>query len=280
MPFAPLLVAITLTLAPQVAGGRVPTPTEALAMARQAYNAGRWDDALGWLAHARRLEPVASSAELVFARVTLERFRIDGDVEAVALARLAVRAIDPAQLTDGERQELRLATGGLLFAEEQFGVAAEVFEGVLAEGPPASDRERIFEWWAASLDRHAQLAPDGERQRWYRRLLEGVNAERRAGARTPTVVYWHAASLRGVDDLDRAWSVAVSGWIEAAQLEAVRRDSLRADLDRLIREAIVPERARLALPPADPAAVRASLVEQWEALKSRWGGVPPAGSVM
>jgi hypothetical protein len=266
MTIAPVLLLIGLTMPVQVTQGRTPSPVEALTQARTSYNDGRLADALAWLAHARGQAAVVDSAELVFARVSLERFRRDGDVADVATARQALLAVNPARLTPVEAREFRLATGELLFVDEQFGAAAEVFE--VALGSVADEhRERVFEWWASSLDRYAQLAPDGERQRRYSRLLTGVDRE----TRVTGIAYWRAVALRGIDDLDRAWAVAIAGWIEAPATAGPERSAaLRSDIDRLMREAIIPERARRAAVPADPEALRVALDAEWSAIKKRW----------
>jgi len=247
-----------------------PSQADVLTRARQAYNAQRFDEAITLAAEARGVERLSHSASLVFARASLERFRKGNDVADIATARQALLSIDPARLTASETAELRLGTGELLFVDEQFGAAAEIFEASLGT-VDAAHRERVLDWWASSLDRHAQLAPDGERQRRYSRLLVGAEREL---ARTPSssvAVYWLAAASRGVEDLDRAWSVAVAGWIQGAMaVPGVPGTTLQYDLDRLMREAIIPERARRAAPPADPEALRVALAAEWASIKQRW----------
>lgn len=260
---------------PQAAAGQsiAQSAGDTLSRARQAYNSLRIDEAVKLAADARGIERLAHSASVVFARASLERYRRTGDVADVAMARQALLTVDVTRLTRSESQELQLATAELLFADEQFGAATELFESALAavDAADAVARERVFDWWASSLDRHAQHAPEGERERRYARLLDG--AEREA-SRVPSSViagYWVAAACRGIGDLDRAWAVAVAGWIQAVRVAPGSHGvTVQTDIDSLMRTAIIPERARMAAPPSDPEAVRVALVAEWESIKKRW----------
>jgi len=258
---APLLLSVLLV---------APSQADVLTRARQAYNAQRFDEAITLAAEARGIERLTHAASLVFARASLERFRQATDVADVASARQALLSIDPARLSSSETVEFRLGTAELLFVDEQFGAAAEIFEAALGT-VEAVHRERVLDWWASALDRHAQLAPDGERQRRYARLLSGAERELTNTPSSSVAVYWVAAASRGVEDLDRAWSVAVAGWIQAPTMApGVRGTTLQQDLDRLMREAIIPERARRAAPPADPEALKVALAAEWASIKQRW----------
>lgn len=258
---APLLLSVLLV---------APSQADVLTRARQAYNAQRFDEAITLAAEARGIERLTHAASLVFARASLERFRQATDVADVASARQALLSIDPARLSSSETVEFRLGTAELLFVDEQFGAAAEIFEAALGT-VEAVHRERVLDWWASALDRHAQLAPDGERQRRYARLLRGAERELTRTPSSSVAVYWLAAASRGVEDLDRAWSVAVAGWIQGATMvPGDRGTTLQHDLDRLMREAIIPERARRAAPPADPEALKVALAAEWASIKQRW----------
>jgi len=245
--------------------------------ARQAYNLQHFDEAVTLASVARQTPALANSASLVLARALLERFRRAGDVADVATARQALLSIDPARLVVDEAVELHLGTAELLFVDDQYGAAAELFEvaldrtGMVALG----QRDHVLEWWAASLDRHAQLVPEAERQARYRRLLTRVEQEAARGPASVVVTYWLAAAARGVDDPDRAWSLVIAGWIQAPLISpgvagAARATTLRSDLDRLMVDAIIPERARRAAPPSDPIALKVALAAEWTAIKARW----------
>ncbi len=76
--------------------------------------------------------------------------------------------------------------------------------------------------------------------------------------------YWLAAAARAQGDLQAAWDAAEAGWVRAS-LTADRGAALRADLDRLMLVAIVPEQARALSQPED------TLRLDWENFKERWG---------
>ena len=80
--------------------------------------------------------------------------------------------------------------------------------------------------------------------------------------------YWLAAAARGAGDLDRAWQAAIAGWVRAS-LAQDRGAALRADLDRLVTQAIVPERAAR-LKTADVRQAVAGMQNEWTAFKAGW----------
>jgi len=262
------LAAVVLVLATGVPG--LAQAPDVLTRARQAYNAQQFDEAMTLATEARGVDRLSHSAAVVYARAALERFRRTGDVADIATARQALLSADPARLTAGEVAELRLGTAELLFVDEQYGAAAELFAAHLDATDP-SQRDRVFDWWASALDLHAQLAPDDERRRRYARLLAGAERELTRTPGSVSATYWLAAAARGMDDLDRAWSAAVAGWIQAPLVaNGIPLVSLRHDLDRLMREAIVPERARRGAPSSDVAALAVAYAAEWDAIKARW----------
>jgi len=255
-----------------LAGTMAQRGTDPLTRARQAYNRHEYDQAVALAAEARRTPALADSASLVLSRALLARFRVAGDMADVAAARQAMLSVDGAKLLATERPELHLCMAELLFVDEQFGAAAELFETALDRPGmvPDTQRDRVLEWWAASLDRYAQLAPDGERQVRYRRLLTRLDSESRQSQLSAVVAYWRAAAARGADDLERAWSLAVAGWVQAPAIADDHGEKLRADLDRLMVDAIIPERARRASANADREAMTSALKDEWTALKKKW----------
>ena len=78
-----------------------------------------------------------------------------------------------------------------------------------------------------------------------------------------TAAYWLAASAQAQGDLQAAWDAAQAAWVRAP-LASDRGAALRADLDRLVLRAIVPDRAKILGQPAD------GLRAQWEEFKERW----------
>lgn len=250
-------------------------PPDALTRARQAYNAQQVDEAVTLASAARTVAATKDHAALVLSRALLERFRRAGDVADLAMARQAVleaSALPPTRWTPAERQELQLAMAELLFADEHFGAAAEVFEAVLDQAPRGEAALRIFEWWALSVDHAAQRGLEQDRARRYSRLLTRVEVEQARGLSAPGL-YWHAAAARGVEDLERAWTLARAAWVQAPLVvtgEALA--ALRADLDRLMREAIIPERARRIATTGPSTDAEAALAAEWSAFKAAWGG--------
>ena len=66
-------------------------------------------------------------------------------------------------------------------------------------------------------------------------------------------------------DVQGAWDQAVAAWIRSRLIDGGAPD-LRADLDRLMTQAVIPERARLQ---KDADAAR-TLREAWESIKEQW----------
>lgn len=246
---------------------------DVLTRARIAYNERRFDDAITLAGQARKVDRLSNSAALVFARASLERFRQQRDVADVATARQALLSVTPARLSPVEARELRLGTAELLFVDDQFGAAAEIFESELgAATESAEERDRLFDWWASSLDQHAHHGLETDRFRSYARLLAGAEKEVGRTPVSPSAMYWLAAACRGIDDFDRAWAVAVAGWVQAlTTAPGERGDTLQHDLDRLVRDAIIPGLASRAAPPSDPVALRVALAAEWDSIKKRWG---------
>ncbi|RPJ82845.1 MAG: hypothetical protein EHM13_08375 [Acidobacteria bacterium] len=75
---------------------------------------------------------------------------------------------------------------------------------------------------------------------------------------------------RSLADTQRAWEAAIAGWLRAP-LSDERATSLRTDLDRLVLQAIIPERVRqLADSDSDRERAAAQLREVWETIKRDW----------
>ena len=260
-----LLLAATMGLSAQRA-------VDPLTRARQAYNEQQYDRAILLAKEATNTLAHADSASLVISRATIERFRRTGDPVDLEAARSALLSVNPARLTATEASELHLGMAELMFVDDQFGTATEMFE-VALDRPgmvPAQSRERVLEWWAASLDRHAQYSPDSHRMSKYWRMLTRLEQEAVRGPASAAVAYWMAAAARGVDDPDRAWALAIAAWIQAPLIAGTRAAALRTDLDRLMAVAIIPERASRSAADADPEAVKLALAAEWSAIKAKW----------
>ena len=84
--------------------------------------------------------------------------------------------------------------------------------------------------------------------------------------------YWVAAASFARGNVDRAWDAAVAGWVRGI-LSVDRGMTLRPDLDRLVRDAIIPERVRRIQSAAgngETQATEASLLAEWALIKDQW----------
>ncbi len=246
------------------------SPREALSRARQLYNDAKYDaaiDAAGTLVHAQDL---ADAAQLVLARAYLERFRQSANENDLNAAREALKQVRATELSADDRVELNIAIGESLYFDGQAGASAEQFELALAHADrrqPAR-RERLLDWWATALDHQAQSGVDTVARTIQSRIVRRMEDELRGDAGAVVASYWLAAAARGSGDIERAWDAAIAGWVRTSQLGA-RGVATRAELDRLVTQAIIPDRARL-IAPLSPDAAAASMRTQWESLKRAW----------
>jgi hypothetical protein len=235
----------------------------ALAKARALYNAADYDGAINAAALARAQPTAVDAAALVTARSHLERYRLRGDAADLADARAALISVRASMLPPRDQVDHLVGLGQSLYFANNFGPAAEIFDAALGRGTLLShrDRQMLLDWWASALDREAQGRPLDRRAPAYERIATRMEEELRQDPGSAPANYWLAAASRGAGDLDRAWDVAMAGWIRA-KLAPETADKLRSDLDRLVTQALIPERAR-AKPPRDPLA-------DWEQLKQQW----------
>lgn len=251
------------------------TPAAAAAAGRVHYNAGRTAEALA------AVQPVIAGpgepapAALVAARALLERYRMSTDAADLRAAREHLRAIDASELSAAERRELVVGLAEALYLDDAFAAAAELFDSALgpAGGPTSLEgeaRARALDWWATSLDRHAQLMPQAERRLIYRRIADRMEHESREFPNSTAAAYWLAAAARGAGELDRAWAAAVAAWVRASMTRD-RGAALRADIDRLAHQALIPERARaLGLGQKETEQAVAGMTAEWELIRKNW----------
>jgi hypothetical protein len=243
------------------------TPPDPLVRARQFYNQQQYDAAIVSAREARLRPNLADAAGVVLARAHLERYRISDDAADLAAARETLASLDTSRLVPADRRDLTIGFGELLYFDGRFGAAAEMFGAALGGPDPATAAtyELVLDWWAIALDRQAQAASDVERLRIYGRILQRMEAVLLTERESAVAVYWLAAAAAGADDPDRAWDAAIAGWIRAP-LGGGRRASLRADLERLVQQLIIPRRAGLA-PGGDARAATAAMLAEWDAIK-------------
>jgi tetratricopeptide (TPR) repeat protein len=243
---------------------------DALAEARRLYNLGQYDGAARYAQEAMKMPATMESARLVLGRIHLERFRRTADAADLTHARESLKAVNAESLDESERAELAIGLGEWLFLDDKFGTASESFERTL-DGSAAlgsAAHERVLDWWATALDRLAISRPREAREPLYARIVVRMEKELALNQGSAPAAYWLAAGLRGSGNLDRAWHAAMAGWL-GAMLGRDHGAALRADLDRLMTQAIIPERAAR-LQPRDPKQASVAMLAEWESLKASW----------
>lgn len=258
---------LILALAAPAAAARKSDP---LLLARQFYNAAQYDQAIQAAEQAVANPSVASSARLVLGRSRLERYRKSNKGADLDAARMDLRAVDPRALGPAERVELQIGLAVLLYFEDSFGASAELLDPVVDASLtlPSDAHERALDWWATALDREAQGIASSDRASIYARVIDRMERELRRDSASRTAGYWLAAAARGSGDLDRAWAVACASWVRAT-LAPDRGAALRADLDKLVTQAIIPERAAKT-PARDRRQAIAALTLEWDTFKAAW----------
>src|SRR5215208_595565 len=165
----------------------------ALERARRAYNAGRYDAAIGAARHSLEVPDQVDAGRLVLARALLERYRAGSESTDLVEARNTLRAIEVAGLLQAEQYELMVGFGQWLFLTGRFGAAAELFDTALGSAPmaPAARRDRLLDWWASALDRQAQQS-GADASDLYHQVLERMEREARNDPSCAAAGYWIA----------------------------------------------------------------------------------------
>jgi hypothetical protein len=241
-----------------------------LTKARALYNAADYEGAIAAAAQARTQPGAVDAAALVDARAHLERYRHSADPADLTAAREALSAIHPTALMPRDQLDFIVGLGQSLYLGEQFGPAAELFDTALERGAflPARDRTMLLDWWATALDREAQASTPDRRTRLYEHMATRMGVELRQDPGSAPANYWRAVAARGVGDIDGAWDAAVAAWLRAT-LGSATSAALRSDIDHLVTEAIIPERARTR-PVREQADATEAFRSQWESVKQQW----------
>ncbi|MCA1583705.1 MAG: hypothetical protein LC791_02675 [Acidobacteria bacterium] len=261
-----LTVAVVLCLATPI----VATATRAdLARARTLYNERQFDAAIAFAELARQTPATADAAAVVLARSHLERYRERVDPADLAAARAALAVVRPVTLESRDQVEFLLASGASLFLEDEFGAAAELFESglVQAQSDPLL-RDSMLDWWASAVERHAAGADRELRVLEFTRLGERMLRELQSNPGSAPAGYWVVVAARGSGDAQLAWSAAVASWVRA-RLAGEHAAMLRADLDRLVQEGIIPDRVR-PMPADQRTQAELDLRAEWELIKQKW----------
>ena len=241
-----------------------------LAEARRLYNLGQYDNAAKLAREATKVPAMAEGARLILGRIYLEQYRSSADADHLMQAREALRAVNTQALERRERVELSIGYGEAMFLDDRFGPAAEAFERALDSSSELGEaaHDRLVDWWASAVDRLALTGPRDTREVVYERIVARMEKELAANPSSAPAAYWLTAASRGAGNLERAWNAAQAGWV-TAPLGKDHGAALRADLDRLMVQGIIPDLAGR-LQPRNVKQTSARLLSEWEALKAAW----------
>ena len=236
-----------------------------LARARVLYNQKQFEAAVNAAEQARLTPARADAADLVAARAYLERFRQSAATDDLTNARERLRRLDPLKFQVRERLEYIVGLGETLFFDQAYGAAAAVFDSVLksADLMTVESRDRVLDWWADAVERDVRSRPEMERRGVYQHIRDRMEEELALHQSSSTAAYWLAAAARGQGDLQAAWDAAQAAWVRSP-LAPDKGAALRADVDRLVLRAIIPDRARVV------SQTPQSMVAEWERFKERW----------
>ncbi len=247
------------------------TTADPMVRARQRYNAGEYDAAIEAARDAASRPATRSEANLLLGRALLERHRASRTPEDLSAGRQALAAVDAGALDDRGRVDLVVGLGEALYLDGEYGAAAGLLEPVLEQMGllPAPGREQVLDWWATAMDRYAQPRPPEERGAVYDRVTTRMRAHLGRYADSAAASYWLPAAALARGDLDVAWDLALAGWVRAL-LAHDKGAALRADLDRLVTEALIPERVKRLPDDDDSTSATERFTAEWEEAKSQW----------
>jgi tetratricopeptide (TPR) repeat protein len=243
---------------------------EDLARARALFNERKYDEAIAAAEAARKTPETADAAAIVVARAHLERYRGLADPADLGAARAALGSTNPEKLGTPDRAEYLIALGGSLFLEDDFGAAAEIFESAIEIAPAAGEgaREAVLDWYGSAMERWASPYRTSTRAPMLARLITTMEREQAKNPSSRAASYWLVAGLRAQGELERAWQAAIAAWVRAP-IAGPRGVALRADVDRLVREGLIPDRGK-EVSESERAERESRLRAEWELLKERW----------
>lgn len=241
-----------------------------LSRARVFYNQRQFDAAIEAALAAQKTPATMDAATVVLARAHLERYRERADPGDLSAARTALGTIRVSLLDKRDHIDFLMALGEALFFEDDYGAAAQLFEsgieGAIAQGPGPG--EAMLDWWGSAVERHADgLDPDG-RAVAFARMRDRMARELARNPGSAAAGYWVAVATRGAGNPAAAWDAAIAGWVRA-RLASSQSAKLRADLDKLMLEGIIPDRVRLLSADRRPQA-ESDLRTEWAVVKERW----------
>ena len=266
---APARAALCAALVLLTAGAAAAQRAE-LAKARTAYNQRQFDTAIEAATVARKVPATADAATVVLARAHLERYRERANPDDLSAARNALGTVRVSNLDTRDHVDFLMALGEALFFEDDYGAAATLFESgidrAIAQGTETG--ESMLEWWGSAVERHADALEREGRIAAFKRLRERMTRELARHPGSAAAAYFLVVGTRGSGEPLEAWDAAIAGWVRA-RLAGARSASLRADLDKLVLEGIIPDRVQtMAAERRDQA--EADLRAEWAVVKERW----------
>jgi len=219
---------------------------------------------------AQKTPATMDAATVVLARAHLERYRERANPGDLSAARAALGTIRSSVLDRRDNIDFLMALGEALFFEDNYGAAAQLFESgldsAIANSPVTG--EAMLDWWGSAVERHADALGRGDRATVFGRMRDRMAGELARSPGSAAAAYWVAVATRGAGDPGAAWDAAIAGWVRA-RLATSRAANLRADLDKLMLEGIIPDRVRL-LSPDKRARGESDLRADWAVVKERW----------
>jgi hypothetical protein len=97
-------------------------------------------------------------------------------------------------------------------------------------------------------------------------MLERIEPAAAGDSPSAAAMYWAAAAAAGMDDFGRAWHAAIAAWVRAP-LAVGPRAALRADLERLVQQVVIPGRAVTLARVVDTKQTIAEMQSEWNAIK-------------
>lgn len=241
-----------------------------LARARAAYNQQQFDEAIEAAHVAQKAPETADAATVVLARAYLERYRQHANPGDLAAARVSLGIVRVANLDTRDHVDFLMALGEALFFEDEFGAAAALFESgidsALAQG--AGTGEAMLDWWGSAIERQAVALDREQRAAVFGRLRDRMARELARNPSSAAAAYWVVVGTRGAADPIAAWDAAIAGWVRA-RLAGSRAATVRADLDKLVLEGIIPDRVR-SFPAEKRGQAESDLRTEWAVVKERW----------
>lgn len=241
-----------------------------LAKARSSYNQQQFDDAIQAALTAQKVGVTADAATVVLSRSYLERYRQRANPTDLAAARAQLGTVRVNNLDARDRVDFMMALGEALFFEDDFGAAAAMFESgidaALAQGEATG--EAMLDWWGSAVERQTESLEREQRAMVFDRMRQRMAMELAKNPGSAAAGYWSVVAIRGAGDPVGAWDAAIASWVRA-RLAGSRSEQLRADLDKLVLEGIIPDRVRLIANDGRGQA-ESELRTEWAVVKERW----------